>query len=119
MLFYFLIMLFKVCKYCYFKVKQNTVDKETVKTVEKRLSVDYWSKTCLKMQVGQKSWSFLLIIAWFVPIVLTSISLFLNFSFFPFISLIAFIAVLIGNFVYIIKVKFPKCAIREEWHSSF
>ena len=34
MLFYFLIMPFKVCKYCYFKVKQTTLDKETGKTVE-------------------------------------------------------------------------------------
>ena len=110
MLFYFLIMPFKVCKYCYFKVKQTTVDEETGKTVEKLLSVDEWSQKCLKKHVGQKNWAGLMIILWFAPIVFTVISLFLNFSIFAPITLIGFIAVLIGNYLYMIKVKCPKCA---------
>jgi hypothetical protein len=118
-LFYFLLMPLTICKFCYFKVKETAVDKEKGKTVEKLLTVDKWRESYLKKHVGQKNWVIFMVIVWFLPIVLTVISFFLNFSIFALIILIGFIIVLVGNFFYMLHVKCPKCAIREECHSSF
>jgi len=118
-LFYFLVMPLTVCKYCYFKVKETIVDEEKRKTVEKLLSVDKWSKSHLHMHVGQKNWALLMFLIWFLPIVLIIISFFIDFSIFAVIALIGFIAVVAGNYLYMIRVKCPTCPIREECHSSF
>jgi hypothetical protein len=118
-LFYFLLMPLTICKFCYFKVKETTVEKKKGKTVEKLLTVDKWRESYLKKHVGQKNWVFFMVIVWFLPIVLIAISFFLNFSIYALISLIAFIVVLVGNFFYMLKIKCPKCAIKEECHSSF
>ena len=108
-----------ICKYCYFKVKETTIDKEKGKTIEKLLSVDKWSESHLHKHVGQKHWVWLMIIIWFLPIVLIVISFFRDFSIFAVISLIGFTAVLVGNVFYMLRIKCPTCAIREECHSSF
>jgi small-conductance mechanosensitive channel len=118
-LFYFLLMPLTICKFCYFKVKETTVEKEKGKTVEKLLTVDKWRESYLKKHVGQKNWVIFMVIVWFLPIVLIVISFFLNFSIFALIILIGFIIVLVGNFFYMLRVKCPKCAIKEECHSSF
>ena len=118
-LFYFLLMPLTMCKFCYFKVKETTVDKEKGKAIEKLLTVDKWRESYLKKHVGQKNWVIFMVIVWFLPIVLIVISFFLNFSIFALIILIGFIIVLVGNFFYMLRVKCPKCAIKEECHSSF
>jgi membrane protein YdbS with pleckstrin-like domain len=118
-LFYFLIMPLTMCKYCYYKVKETTIDKEKGKTSEKLLSVDKWSESYLHKHVGQKHWTWLMTIVWLLPIVLIVISFFANFSIFALISLIGFMVVLAGNWLYMLRVKCPTCAIRDECHSSF
>ena len=118
-LFYFLAMPFTMCKYCYFKVTEATVDKEEAKTIEKLLSVDNWREAYLHKHVGQKNWVFFMFIIWFLPVVLTVISFFSNFSIFALIALIGFIVVVVGNYFYMVRVKCPTCAIQEECHSSF
>jgi hypothetical protein len=100
LLFYFLIMPLTMCKYCYFKVKDTSIDKEKGKTVEKLLTVEKWSKSHLHMQ-------------------LIIISFFIDFSIFAVIALIGFIAMVGGNGIYMLRVKCASCPIREECHSSF
>jgi len=119
-LWYFLAMPFVMCKYCYFKVKGTTIDKEKGKTIEKLLPVDKWRESYLEKHVscGKKTTVFMSII-WFLPIVLIVISFFLNFSIYALISLIGFIVVLVGNYFYMLRKKCPTCAIKEECHSSF
>ena len=118
-LFYFLAMPLTICKYCYFKVKETTIDRETGETIVRLLPLEKWRESYLKKHVGQKNWTGLMTIVWFAPIVLIVISFFLIFSIFALISLIGFIVVLVGNFFYMLKKKCPKCAIKEECHSSF
>ena len=118
-LFYFLVMPLTICKYCYYKVKETTIDKEKGKTIEKLLSVDKWRESYLHKHVGQKHWVGLMTIIWFLPIVLIVISFFRDFSIFALISLIGFIVVLVGFVYYLIRKKCPTCAIKEECHSSF
>ena len=104
-LFYFLLMPFTMCKFCYFKVNETTVDK--------------WRETYLEKHVGQKNWVIFMVIVWFLPIVLIVISFFLDFSIYALIILIGFIVMLVGNYFYMLRVKCPTCAIKEECHSSF
>ena len=118
-LFYFLVMPLTMCKYCYFKVKETTMGEEKGKTIEKLLSVDKWSESYLHKHVGQKHWTGLMTIIWFLPIVLIVISFFRDFSYIALVSLISFIVVVVGNYFYMLRVKCPTCAIREECHSSF
>jgi len=118
-LYYFLVMPFTICKYCYFKVKETTIDKEKGKTIEKLLSIDKWRESYLHKHVGQKYWVFFMVIIWFLPIVLIVISFFLNFSIFALVSLVGFIVVLVGNYFYMLRIKCPTCPIQEECHSSF
>jgi len=119
LLFYFLAMPFTMCRYCYFRVKETTVDKEKGKTIQRLLSVDEWSEAYLKKHVGQKGWTAGMSIVWLLPIVLIVISFFLDFSVFALIALVGFVAVLVGNYFYMIRIKCPTCPIREECHSSF
>ena len=118
-LFYFLAMPFTMCKYCYFKVKDTTIDNEKGKAIEKLLSVDNWRESYLHKHVGQKSWTIGMMIVWFLPVVLIVISFFVNFSIFALVSLVGFIGVVVGNFFYMLRKKCPTCAIQEECHSSF
>ena len=118
-LFYFLVMPFTMCKYCYYKVKETSIDKEKRKTIERLLSVDNWREAYLHKHVGQKNWTVFMTTVWFLPIVLIVVSFFLNFSIFALISLIGFIVVVVGNWFYMLRVKCPSCAIQEECHSSF
>ena len=118
-LFYFLAMPLTMCKYCYFKVKETTTDRDTGETTVKLLPLEKWRESYLKKHVGQKYWTSLMTIVWFAPIILIVISFFLNFSIFALISLIGFIVVLVGNYFYMLKKKCPTCAIKEECHSSF
>ena len=117
--FYFLVMPFTTCRYCYFRVKETAVDEETGKTTEKLLSIDQWSKSHLHLHVGQKGWAFVMAIIWFAPIVLVGVSFFMNFSLFALLALIGFIVVLVGNFYYMVRIKCPTCPIQEQCHSSF
>jgi len=118
-LFYFLVMPLTLCKYCYFKVKVAATDKETGRTTEKLLSVDQWSESHLHKHVGQKHWTWLMFIIWSLPIILIVISFFRDFSILALIALIGFIAVVVGNYFYMLKVKCPTCPIKEQCHSSF
>ena len=118
--FFFLSMPLKHCQYCYYKIKETTIDSKTGKTIEKLLPVDKWKESYLKKHVEcGKKWGVNFIILWFLPIILMVISFFLNFSIFALISLIGFIVVLVGNYFYMLRVKCPSCAIQEECHSSF
>ena len=118
-LFYSLAMPLTMCKYCYFKVKETTVDKEKGKTIEKLLSVDKWSESYLHKHVGQKHWTWLMFIIWLLPIILIVISFFRDFSYIALISLIGFIVVVVGYYFYMLRIKCPTCPIKEECHSSF
>ena len=117
--FYFLVMPFKMCKYCYFRVAETTVDEESGKTSENLLLVDQWSKSHLHLHVGQKGWAFVMAIVWLSPLVLIGASLFLNFSIIALFSLMGFVLVLVGNYFYMVRIKCPTCPIQEECHSSF
>jgi len=118
--FYFLAMPLGLCKYCYYKVKETTIDKDKGETIEKLLPLDKWRESYLNKHVKcGKRWTWALAIVWLLPIVLIVISFFLSFSIFALISLIGFIVVLVGNFFYMLRVKCPKCAIQDECHSSF
>jgi len=118
--FYFLVMPLGLCKYCYFKVKETTIDKDTGETIERLLSKEKWSELYLpKHVICGKKWTWALVIVWFLPIVLIVISFFVSFSIYALLSLIGFIVVVVGNFFYMVKVKCPKCPIVDECHSSF
>ena len=117
--YYFLVMPLTICKYCYFKVTETTIDKEKGESIKKLLLKDQWVESHLHKHVGQKNWVMLMVIVWFLPFVLVIISFFLNFSIFAVISLIGFTTVLVGNFFYMLRVKCPTCPIREECHASF
>ena len=119
-LFYFLVMPFTMCKYCYYKFTETTKVRETGKTFKSLMSLDKWRESNgIEKHVGQKNWTYCMSIVWLLPIVLIVISFFLNFSIFALISLIGFIVVLVGNYYYMLRVKCPTCAIQEECHSSF
>ncbi len=119
-LIFFLALPLTICKYCYFKVKETTIDKEKRKTVEKPLSIDRWRESYLKKWVGQgKKVRVFMGIIWLLPIILIFISFFLNFSIFALISLIGCIVVLGGNVMYMNRKVCTTCAIKDECHSSF
>ena len=119
-LFFFLALPLTICKYCYYKVKETTIDNEKGKTIEKTLSLDKWRESYLNKWVGQgKKVQVLMGIIWLLPIVLIFLSFFLNFSIFALISLIGCIVVLAGNASYMKRKVCTTCAIKEECHSSF
>ena len=106
---FFLILPLTICKYCFYKRKKSI-----------QSSVDNWREVCLKewMSKGKMVRIFIGII-WLLPMVLTFISFFFNFSFFAIISLIGCIAVLGANVIYMNQRVCPTCAINNECHSSF
>jgi hypothetical protein len=104
-------MPFTMCKYCYFKVRETMEDDKS--------SVENWAKSGLHLHVGQKNWSWAMFIVWVLPIVLAIVSFFIQFSLFAVIALIGFVTAVVGNYIFMVKVKCPECPIREECHSSF
>ena len=117
--FYFLVMPFTLCRYCYFRVTETTVDEENGR-IERLLPIEKWRESNgIEKHVGQKHWTWLMTVIWFLPIVLIVISFFLDFSMFALVSLVGFVAVLVGNYYYMLREKCPTCAIKEECHSAF
>ena len=119
LLFYFLMMPFTMCKHCYFKVIETSIDEETGETTRKLMDADVWGKTLLHMHVGQKHWTWLMTTVWFLPIILIFVSFFRDFSYFALIAFIGSISMVVGNFFYMLRVKCPTCAIRKYCHSAF
>jgi hypothetical protein len=119
LVFTFVLMPFTMCKHCYFKKFETSIDDETGETTKKLMSVDKWGKTLLHLHVGQKPWAWGMFLTWFAPVVMIIVSFFLNFNYLAVIALVAFIAAIAGNYLYMIKIKCPKCPIQKECHSAF
>lgn len=118
--FNFLVMPLILCKYCYYKVKETTIDNNTGKTTGKLLPKDKWKESYLKKFVAcGKKGSFNYIIIWFFPIVGIVISFFLSFSIVALLSLIGFIVVMAVMMIYTNRKFCPTCAIKDECHSSW
>ena len=110
----------KHCQYCYYKVRETTVDRKTGKATLTLLPVDEWSETFLQKHVAcAKKWFFHSYILWLAPIVLIGISLLLSFSLFALISLIGFIGVLAVKLLYVRWKVCPTCAFMDECHAAF
>ena len=120
LLWYFVAMPLTMCRYCYFKTTETTIDRDTGETVEKLLSVDKWSASYLQtfVKCGGRYTVFMSIV-WLLPIVLIVISFFLSFSILALLALLGFVAVLVANYFYMLRKKCPSCAIKDECHSSF
>jgi hypothetical protein len=119
LLFYFVLMPLTMCKHCYFKIISASTDEETGKITMELMPVKEWGKTLLHKHVGQKNWVWFMFLVWFLPVILIIVALVRSFNYLPLIALIAFIAAVVGNYFYMIKVKCPTCPIQEECHSSF
>ncbi|MFX1239533.1 MAG: hypothetical protein ACFFAS_02005 [Promethearchaeota archaeon] len=71
-LFFFMAMPLKHCQYCYYKIKEPTIDKKTEKTAFGLLSKDEWIESYLKKHVEcGKKWSFNFIVLWILPVILS------------------------------------------------
>ena len=77
---YFLVMPLTMCKYCYFKVTESTMDEQKKKTSKRLLSIEQWTKTHLHKHVGMKHWVWFIFMIWLAPIVMTIVSFFRNFN---------------------------------------
>ena len=119
LLFTFLIMPFTMCKHCYFRIIETSKDDETGEITKNLMDVDEWGKTLLHMHVGQKNWAWPMFMMWFAPIILIITSFFRNFNYLAIIALVGFIAVIVGNYLYMIKIKCPTCPIQEYCHEAF
>ena len=108
-----------MCKHCYFKKIVISTDEETGQTIKELMPVKKWGETLLHLHVGQKHWAGVMFLIWFLPVVLIIVSFFRNFNYLAIIALISFIATIVGNYFFMIKVKCPTCPIQEECHSSF
>ena len=109
MLVFSLILPLTICRYCYYKTKMNS-----------QFSVTTWRELYLRKWISQgKIVRIFMGIIWLLPIVLISISFFVNFSFLGLLSLIGCIVTLGGNVVYMNQRVCPTCIIRDECHSSF
>jgi len=120
-LWYFMAMPFVMCKYCYYNIKETTIEKATGKTIEKLMSIEKWRETngiAKHASRGKKTTVFMTII-WLLPFVLIFISFFKKFSIFALLSLIGFAIVLVGNYYYMLRKKCPSCAIQKECHAAF
>ena len=118
--FFFWAMPLKHCKYCYYVVKDNEIDKKNGKTVEKLLPLDIWKESHFKKHVDcGKKWGYNFLILLFAPIVLIIISLFLSFSIIALISLIGFIVLLAIMGIHMKWKVCPTCAFVEECHEAF
>jgi hypothetical protein len=116
----FWLMPVKHCQYCYYKVKDTTIDKTTGKTIVKLLPKDKWKECYLEKHVEcGKKYGFNFFILWFLPIILIIISFFFNFSVIALISLIGFIVMLVVMLGHMKLKVCPTCAIMEECHAAF
>lgn len=118
---YFLAMPFVMCKYCYFNLKETTTHQATGKTVDVLMPIHRWREIdgiAKHASRGKKTTIFMAVI-WLAPLVLISMSFFRGFSFFALLALIAFAIVLVGNYYYMLRVKCPTCAIKDECHAAF
>lgn len=119
-LIFFLVLPLTICKYCYYRVKDSTLDIENGKTAEKLPSINKWKESFLNKWIGQaKKIQIFMGIIWLLPIILIFVSLFLNFSIFALISLLGCIGVLGGNVIYMNRKVCTTCKIKEECKSSF
>ncbi|MBY8985403.1 MAG: hypothetical protein KGD65_10065 [Candidatus Lokiarchaeota archaeon] len=108
------------CQYCYYKIKDTTVDNTTGKPIAKLMPKEQWKETCLQKHVDcGKKWGNNFFIVWFFPIILIIISFFLNFSIVALISLIGFIVVLAVMLIHVKLKVCPTCAIVDECHAAF
>ncbi|MFX0181906.1 MAG: hypothetical protein ACFE95_02390 [Candidatus Hodarchaeota archaeon] len=109
------------CQYCYYKVKETTVDKVSGKSVQNPLPLDEWKETYLPKHVecGKKWGSPNLMILWLGPIVLITISFFISFSLYALLLLVGFIILLAVQLIYIRKKVCPTCVFMEECHAAF
>jgi len=118
--YYSFVMPLWLCKYCIFKVKETSIDRDTGETIVKLLSLDKWQESyCSKHIKHGKKWTWMMSIIWLLPIPLTVASLFYGFSNYALLSLIGFSVVLVGNFFYMLKKKCPSCPIQECCHGGF
>lgn len=116
--FNFLVMPLIMCKYCYYKLKETTIDNG--KTTWKKLPLNQWKESYLKKFVGcAKKGSFNFFIIWFFPMVGIVISFFLSFSIVALLSLIGIIVVLAVMMIYTQRKDCPRCVIRDVCHSAF
>jgi len=116
--FYFLVMPLTLCKYCYFKVTESITNDEKGETFVKLLPIDQWSKSCIHMHAGQRGWSYAMAIVWLAPIFLIGVSFFLNFSLLALAALFGFVAVLVGNYRFMVRICTSKCPIKGKCNSS-
>ncbi|MCP4762832.1 MAG: hypothetical protein GY870_13720 [archaeon] len=109
----------KHCEHCYYSVAK--IDTMNGRTVKKLLPLDEWKEFELEKHVacGKNLFPPLGFLLWLLPIVLIGISLFLNFSIIPLLSLIGFIVGIGGMFGYVRLKVCPVCAIMEECHAAF
>ncbi|MHC4912842.1 MAG: hypothetical protein ACYTE5_07545 [Planctomycetota bacterium] len=120
LIWYFLVMPFTLCKYCYYKAIETTVNKENGKTIKRLLPLEKWREMKgIEKHVGQSPWTVFMSVIWLLPIVLIVISFFSKFSAFAIIALIGFLGVLVGNYYYMLLKKCPTCAIKEDCHAAF
>ena len=118
--YHFLIMPIKHCKNCYYNTRTETLDLNK-KVVVQLLPVNSWTESYLDKHVscGHTWGAPHLAILWFIPIVLLIILLVLNFSMYPLILLVLFIATLAIMGLHMKSRVCETCAIKEACHSSF
>lgn len=120
LVYHFLIMPIKHCKYCYYNTRTQTLDLNK-KVIDQLLPVNSWTESYLSKHVtcGHTWGAPHLAVLWFTPIILLAISLILNFSMYPLILLILFIILLAIMGVHMKSRVCERCAIKEACHSSF
>jgi len=85
----------KHCKYCYYQVKETSIDSKTRKPIGKLLSLDEWKESYFPKHVAcGKKWGVTFFILWVLPMVLIGISFFWSFSIYALIALLGYIGVL-------------------------
>ena len=110
----------KHCKYCYYKVKEITINTNTGKKNMTLLQKDAWIKKNFEKHVNcAKKWFFHSYILWLGPILLIPISFFLDFSVYALVFLIGFLLVLTGTLLFVKYIVCPTCAFIDECHTAF
>ncbi len=116
--FNFLIMPLIMCKYCWYKFKETTI--ENGKTTKTKLPLDQWKELHLQNFIScAKKGGFNFFIIWFFPIVGIVISFFLGFSIFALLSLIGLVFVLVYMMNYTQRKDCSRCVIKDECHAGF